>query len=801
MVAETAPRAGAVSISHSRDRAAFVAVLQMFALSGAAGLIYQVVWLRMLALTFGVTAYAVSTVLCVFFAGLGLGSLLSGRIAGRLRAPLRVYALIELVVAVLGISTPLLFGLGRELYVALLDGHSGAPLALRTLLRLLLAFLILIVPSTLMGATLPIVVQAVTRRSRSFAGRLSVLYAVNTLGAAAGCFTAGFILIGRFGLQTTLLVAACSNVLAAVFALLIERSLLTEHAGDVHSPVRSRGLAAAGNHSPPPSSPVQQVPRTALRVTTVAICVSGGVSLASEVVWTRLLASFFDATVYGFTAMLTVVLLAIVAGSWLLGLVLERRWPWVYVFAAVEAGAGLLGFLTLPLLTHLIPIGETVGLYHDPGPLGELSMRFMVFAALLVVFPPMLLLGGTFPLAARIAGDGGGVARRIGGIYALNVFGGIAGSLLGGFVLLPQLGARSSLLLLGTVNLCLAVALVWSVLPNRKVAAGLGAAAIAAAAAAVVAAPDPLRGIFSDRYLGQQVVWSDEGLENTVVVADSLATGERKMYINGQPQATTVDFIANYHRLIGHLPMVLHPQPRRALVIGLGGGATAGAVAVHSDVQVDLVELSDAVMGGARLFTGINENVLDLPNVHARVDDGRNFLLLSPGGYDVLTADIIRPEHAGASNLYSREYFALARDALAPDGLMLQWLEQLDERHYRLLLRSFVDVFPYVEMWENGSLLIGSRSPLLLDRATLARRLADPGARDSLARIGLNTPEDVLAKYTGDREEALRYLGDSTDAVTDNHPRVEFHRNLPGERRPPVLDGFSRDARKVLRGP
>jgi hypothetical protein len=221
-------------------------------------------------------------------------------------------------------------------------------------------------------------------------------------------------------------------------------------------------------------------------------------------------------------------------------------------------------------------------------------------------------------------------------------------------------------------------------------------------------------------------------------------------------------------------------------------------VASHTGVRVDLVELSDAVVGAAPLFASVNGDVLSRPNVHLRVDDGRNFLLLHGGPYDVITADVIRPAHAGASGVYSKEYYALARGALSDDGIMLQWLEQLSEDQYKMMMRSFVETFPYVTLWANGSLLAGSKRPITLERAALARRLADPAARASLASIGLNTPDDVLALYTGNREEALRYLADERRAVTDDHPYVEYQRTLGGQRRPPDLRGFSRDARQVL---
>ena len=771
--------------SLTRERLFLAALLLIFICSGASGLIYQVVWVRMLALVFGVTSYAISTVLSAFFGGLALGSFFAGRYADRLRSPLRAYAFAEVAVAALGLLTPVSFWLAREAYVALNQQLAITWLPALTAVRFLLAFLLLLLPTTLMGATLPLMVRSSLARSAGFARNLSLLYAANTFGAMAGAFLAGFELIGRYGLRRSLVIAALLNLLAAGSALLLARS-------------RSAIQAATG--LPEPVSESWAVSPWEGRVATIAVLVfgvSGAVSIAYEVVWARLLAIFFDASIYGFTAMLTMVLLGIGLGSWLISPLISRRAPWPLVLAGIEAAVGLLGLLAPFLLTRLIPLGERLGLYRDPGSLAEFSLRFMVFAAFVVVFPPMLLLGASFPVVARIVGAGGGVARRVGGVYAVNVVGGIAGSLLGGFLLLPTLGAQNTLLLLAVLNLALALPLVWAVSARRQTWL-LASASVALVAAAVLARPSLLADIFRDRFAGQRVVWVDEGLENTVAVTDA-ASGERKMYINGQPQASTVDFIARFQRLIGHLPMVLHPQPTRALVIGLGGGATAGAVASYQGASVDLVELSSAVVGAAPLFGAINEGVLDRPNVRLRVNDGRNFLLLGDERYDVITADIIRPTHAGAGNLYSREYYRLARERLAEGGLMLQWLEQLSEEDYKLLLRAFVSEFPYVTLWADGSLLVGSNEPQQYDRATLAQRLADPGARASLAAIGLNTPDDVLKLYTGSRDEAFAYLAGETRATTDDRPYVEFFRGRSPSRTPPDLMPFRRDLRQILK--
>jgi spermidine synthase len=762
------------------------ALLIVFFLSGISGLMYQVVWVRSLSLTFGVTSYAIATVLAGFMAGLGLGALIAGRFADRLRRPLLGYAIAEILIAVTGVLSPFLFAWVNLAYVAIVELIGLQSVVALTFIRFLLAFVVLLVPTTMMGATLPLIVRSSLLRMEGMSRNLSLLYGVNTLGAMIGVLTAGFYLIGRVGLQNTLVIAAALNLAAALIAVALDRARQVAPASDTMS-----NRAAASVERP--------YSLAAQRAVVIVFGISGALSFAYEVVWARVLSIFFDATTYGFTIMLAMVLLGIGAGSWAISPVISRRWNWLLIFAGLEAAVGLLGLLAIPLLANIVPITSAFGLYSDPGPLGQFSLRFMALVAALVVFPPMFLLGMTFPVAARIAGAGhADVGRRIGIVYAANVFGAIIGSVLGGFVLVPELGVARSLLLLGACSMGLAVALAWvaQVRPALWRPATL-LAGVTAVILAVLLAPDLYGGIFRDRFRDQRVLFIDEGRENMATVAEYLDRPERALYLNGQPQASTLAFIAGFHQLIGHTGMLMRPDARRVLVIGFGGGATPGAVAQHAQADVEIVELSSAVIRAAPFFGEINRDVLHRPNVRLKVDDGRNHLLVTDTKYDVITADIIRPRHAGASNLYSLEYYRLAKDALADDGVMVQWLEQLSQRQYTLLLRSFLEVFPYVSLWANGSLLVGSKQPVLVDQQALERKFADPEIGPALSAIGLNSPDDFLNLYVGDRNEALAYVGRGP-VITDDHPYVEYYRSLPADDRPPAIEGFSHDRAKIM---
>jgi spermidine synthase len=309
--------------------------------------------------------------------------------------------------------------------------------------------------------------------------------------------------------------------------------------------------------------------------------------------------------------------------------------------------------------------------------------------------------------------------------------------------------------------------------------------------------PDPFATALTRRHpSGEQMLWREEGVQTTVSVNRD-PDGRRVMYLDGLHQANDSPEMLALHRTIGHLPMLLHPAPSRALVVGLGGGATAGAVARHR-ASVDLVELSGSVVRGAEWFRHANDDVLRQRNVALRLDDGRNHLLLSGRQYDVITADIIQPTHAGAGNLYSAEYFRLARRSLRTGGLMLQWIGHREQTHYKLIMRTFLRVFPDATAWVDGSVLVGSLTPLELRPESLARTLADPGIRAAVAPLGIVSVDSLLGLYTAGPDQMRRFVGDGPE-LSDDRPLVEYHRSLPAPDGPLDLSQLRGDVADVLR--
>jgi len=437
---------------------------------------------------------------------------------------------------------------------------------------------------------------------------------------------------------------------------------------------------------------------------------------------------------------------------------------------------------------------------------------FPITGSLLAIFPTALLMGLAFPIGLRLWARGGRdtaaranptagrseerTARRVGTFYSLNVAGAIAGSLAAGFFLLPILGSRAAIILLGTLAFVSGLALLWisELKTPGRVAIGLAASAVFGVAAWL--SPDAFVQFVEQRYRRQEIVWREEGVEATVVVHKA-ANNELSLTVNGNHEASTGGVMTYVHRRIGHMPMALHPFARTALVIGMGGGATAGAVSVHDGVDVDIVELAGAVVRGARFFDTINYGVLSRPNVHLRVDDGRNYLMLTRRRYDIVTADVIHPIFAGSGNLYSREYFQLIRQVLNPGGLVLQWAAGT-EAEYKAIARTFVSVFPETTVWVDGSLLVGSLEPLQLRRAEFEAKLGLPGRARGLHDLGIESFDKLLTTFVAGPDELRAYVGPGP-ILTDDRPLTEYFLSLSRDKNPD-LSSLKGDVKRYIVG-
>ncbi len=763
-------------------------LLLLFFLSGVSALIYQVLWMRLLALVFGVTIHAASTVLAAFMAGLALGSTAAGRLADRVRRPLVVFAAAEAGIAVAALATPIALAGVEALYVRLHGPLDGWPF-LVALARFALSFAVLVVPTTLMGATLPLVVKASLARGSILGRQVSLLYAGNTAGAVSGTLVAGIWMIPQLGISWAFRIAAIINVLVAVGALVMSRGAHTSAAPAETPPsVEAPAIAA------PPTSALLR------RLILLTFAVSGFVSFALEIIWFRMLIVLFRPTTYAFTVMLATVLAGIAVGSWLSTPVTSRRRAnLVGVLAVLELLLALAAVASMWLIGHAGSVFAWAGPMFSGTPLAYFGP--MALTSVAAILPAALLMGMAFPVGISLWVSSAGAEHagaRIGSIYAVNVAGAVAGSLLAGFVLLPMLGSRESLLLTSALGLATGLLLLTQ-FPRRLTGLALGVVATAAFTLAGRSIPDPVVALLHSRFPREVPVWRQEDGHATVAIlrrSTPFAPTVHGLYINGTHQASDTPTMVGYHRLIGTLPVAIHADPRRALVVGAGGGATGGAVAAFSDrTSIDLVELSPAVVAAGRQFSGINQDLFRRPNVRLKVDDGRNHMLLTPNRYDIITADVIVPMHAGAGNLYSVEYYRLMRRVLDKHGIAVQWIGSTGETEYKLIMRTFVTVFPHTTLWHGGSLMVGAARPLVLEEEAFLRKQASPQSKEALDAMGFSTFEALLAQYDAGPAEIRAFLGEGP-ILTDDRPLTEYFLSLPQNDKPVDFSKLHGDVRR-----
>jgi len=734
-----------------------------FMLSGFSALVYEVIWVRLLGDLFGHTAYAVQVVLAVFFGGLALGSYVSGRFKRAGRDPLKVYAIIEILVGLAGLLFPLTVSLLTPFY------DAAAPPGLETggalLFRLALATLLLLVPTALMGATFPLVVGWQSARDGGRGG-VATLYAVNTLGGAAGAWASAFLLMPLLGLSYTLAAAALGNFAAALLAHSLRTAPRSESVDKALGPadVPEGAEAAAETHEIPAA-------RAAL-----LLFATGFIAIALEVLWTRALDQVLSGTVYSFATVLAVFLLGIAAGSWVYGRFLKGLPP-LRTFAAVEVLLANYVLLSL-FLIYFIP-GVSTGLGARLG-LGFVR-RGVILESLLSAFillVPAVLLGVIFPLLLDAAG-GRARQRPVGMLVAANTFGSVLGPLAAGFFLLPSLGLQNSLVVLAGLSLALAV-IVAVTYASRAKAGPLVAAGAGLALVLLILSPGDIRVWGAP---GERLIDYREDPAATVSVVESGGTQrERRLKVNNTYSLGGGRGVFTERRQ-GHLPMLLHPDPRRVLVLGVGTGNTLGAVSLHRPSRLVAVELVPGVLELARKhFATTNYHVLDNPGAQVINADALRVARATPEKYDVVVADLFHPWQAGVGSLYSREHFTAVRRALGDGGLFCQWLPlyQLSEDDLKTIVRTFLDVFPESSAWLGnfGSTtpilgLVGSERPVRLRWARWEAAMDDAFVRESFASVYLDRAAEATGGYVGGRAELERFA--SAGALNSTtRPTVEF---------------------------
>ncbi len=736
-------------------------VMAVFFVSGTAGLIYEVVWTRQLALIFGVTTHAVATVLAVFMGGLALGSYLFGRWIDRRRNPLVAYAVLEAGVGLYALAVGKLLAFLRPVYIAL--HHLELPYAVHSIVRAVLAAVILLVPTTLMGGTFPILARFFVRARADVGRTTGVLYFVNTAGAMLGVLAAGFLLIEHLGLSGATRFAAAGSLIAALAAALLARRVDQVLAPE---PTDGRAEPVDGIHARDNSSLVL-----------VCIGASGFVSLAYEVLWTRVLPRYVFNSTYAFTTMLATFLGGLALGSALHAAVLCRSRRRMLVFGALELSVGL-GFMLSSYLFDQFHYGSRLHLASQVITSFSQSTQLMFVLSALILLLPAIALGATLPLATEIYSRTLiGLGRSVGRVYAVNTLGSILGSLAAGFVLIPTIGMQPTLTLLIAINFVLGFVLILAQTATVLGRVFCGGAMATGLITVVALLPrDLFRRSFAPP--NHELIFYEEGTTDTVGVTVE-PNGQRALvYEDRRGTAGTASYWINY--TLGHIPMLLHPgEPRKVLHICFGVGNSLSAVTAHESVErVDNVELSPHVLKTADFFW-TNNGVLSDPRVRTIIDDGRNFLMASRETYDVILLEPPDIFTAGVINLYAREFYQDAEAHLAPDGVMMQWIPcgeaPLDEE--RMLFRAFCEIFPNATAWrilENGPIaLIGTKTEQTIDYQRLKEKMQRERVRQDLQLSGIADTDHLLALFIFD-SSAFREFVATAAPVTDDRTILDF---------------------------
>ena len=723
-------------------------VVGLFFLSGMVALAYEVVWVRALGLVVGSSLWASVVVVAAYMGGMALGSALVARFAGTVRAHLRLYGAAEALAAVAALATgpviALLTRAAAHLGAEPLAGW-GVPLAG----RFLLSWAFLFVPTVAMGATLPLLVERIGSDLR-LSRRVSLLYAANTLGAMAGVVLAGFVGLPALGERGTLTAAAIVGLLVALAAWVAE-------------PVVPR---------PVPVAPAAPAALSAARWLLYP-ALFGFVALGAELVWTRILLLHLGSRVYAFALILAVYLGGIALGA------AAARFLTGDPRRALAACQGALAIALVCQVPGFAVLGDLISWVGETfRPSGFAALQgSLACAVALVLLPPTLLFGASFPLSVAAYRGGGGDATRTGAVGAANTLGAIAGTIAGPLLLVPALGSQGALLAFGAAS-----AVAGLTLARGPVARGLALAALAAVGATAALAPrgTVLRG--SSAVADGVVETLRESASGTVVVHryEDARGVWRSLELNGVNVAGTSPELRAIQRLQGHLPLLLHAAPRRVLHIGFGSGGTAWAVTRHPVSEVVVAEISPDVLAvSGSVFAEVNHGVLADPRVRVVLNDGRNALLAMDERYDAILSDSIHPVYAGNSSLYTREYFQLCRARLAPGGVVSMWLPlySLSAESYLGILRAFFEVFPGCAVWYSPLVLneftvvTGSTEPGPLQVRWLS--LGEPALAPTLAEAGGATPAELAGTLLLGPREVAALVAEVAPHV-DDLPEVEY---------------------------
>jgi spermidine synthase len=760
----------------------------LFVISGGLGLTYQIVWFKYLSLFLGNTTYAQTIVLATFMGGLALGAARWGKRADRAKNPIRLYAFLELGIGVYCLLFPGLLDILKSVFLWFVISSNlrsdGTPVML---LKLFLSLCMLLIPTILMGGTLPVLVRFISRRMEETGRNVAVLYFLNSFGAVIGSFLAGFFFIRILGLQRTIVITAIANLVVGGVAVLL--SML---------PSRAKGTAA---------EPVRKNARIfSRREISLAIAVAGISGLASmiyEVSWVRLLIPIVGSSIYSFSLMLIAFISGITIGSLIVSSLVRKVRNLPSLLAWCQAGIVLSLLGTFPLYAR-IPyifwkVAATLPRSDSTYPI-FLSLQFGLCIIMMIV--PTIFLGMSLPVATRIAARGIRIlGKSVGTVFAVNTLGTVVGSLLAGLVLIPLVGIkhaieigigcnafaalflfvlaagipRRQLVFAGSAGMLMLIGYLWLGQSwNRSIMLSGIFRRIS-----LNAAPPERFSEYQSAVNSKTVYYYKEGTTATVGVVENGPPGnsQKTLVINGKEDASSKGDLPT-QVLLGQLPCLLHPNPQNALVVGLGSGVTLGSVLTHPLKTVDCVEISPEVVDASLQFNDVNHRPFDDPRLKLYIEDALAFLQLTPQKYDIIVSEPSNPWIAGIGNLYTTEFFETCKKRMNEGGMMIQWFHiyEMNNDIFQMVARTFQASFRHVSIWQPLSadvILLGSDRPLSIDFGLLESRIETHRVREDLARI-LIPDAGTLLSLEMLSSRSTRFFAGAGPLNTEDHPLLEY---------------------------
>ena len=763
------------------------AIYALFFISGFTGLVYEVTWTRMLTPIFGSTTYAITSVLSAFMGGLAIGSFVIGRYIERKKNPILVYAFLEIGIGITALLIPKIFKILDTIYPLIYE-YTTSYVWLLILTKVVLSLLVLFVPTFLMGGTLPVLCKLFINRPKESGKQVGILYATNTIGAAIGCFIAGFFLIELFGITKTIQLVAAVN-----FLLAIAFFILNIYYAQIKSNIETTNIENIKKGVSDSSSYNKILPFYSILIL-IGFSLAGFVSLSYEVLWTRLLVFKLKMTIYAFSIMLTTFLMGIGIGSIVVSIIEKYNLIKNHskAFGVVESFIGLMGLSTIILFSQIdsISIFDIIGDFKS-----SISWNKLIFTEILlsgmIMIVPTILMGMTFPLVSRIfTQDIKIVGKTIGSIYSVNTIGSILGSCVTGFILVKTLGTQKSIILISLIALTIGTTIV---LFNRQ---GLNesknsksfpiifsAIMWSIAVGLIVWLPKDILfkyyNIFEEQFFKDtQIIYANEGIE-CITTVHEYPGGFKGISTSSVNVAGTHYTHRTTQKLQAHIPMLVHPNPKEILQVGFGSGETSHLVTTYDIEQLDLVEISSEVIYTAtKYFKEINKAVANHPKFNPIIMDGANYIYLAKKKYDLILNDASWPGYTGCSALYSKDYFENAKKLLKPGGIMTSWFPIIEGEEFKILLKTFHSAFPYVSVWlamthvNKHALVVGSLHKIEIDAEHFLRRFQQY-AQDDLKSVDLDNPIFFLDAYQMD-ETVLDDLPDSIPIHTTDHPILEF---------------------------